>query len=40
MRKLARSIRDTVLKLPMDYILYPGHGGATTIGRERARYGL
>ncbi len=37
MRKLARSIRDTVLKLPMDYILYPGHGGATTVAHEADR---
>ena len=32
---LLRSIRDQLLTLPDDYTVYPGHGPATTIGRER-----
>ena len=32
---LLRSIRDQLLTLPDDYVIYPGHGPATTIGRER-----
>lgn len=34
---LLRSIREQLLTLPDDYVLYPGHGPATTIGRERRR---
>ncbi len=32
---LIRSIRDELLSLDDDYAVYPGHGMATTIGRER-----
>ena len=32
---LLRSIREQLLTLPDDYTLLPGHGPATTIGRER-----
>lgn len=32
---LMRSIREKVLTLPADVRLYPGHGDATTVGRER-----
>ena len=32
---LLRSIREQLLTLPDDYIVYPGHGDATTIGEER-----
>lgn len=32
---LLRSIRQQLLSLPDDYVVYPGHGGATTIGEER-----
>ncbi len=32
---LLRSIRDKLLTLPDDTIVYPGHGDATTIGAER-----
>ena len=32
---LMRSIRDQLLTLPDDTIVYPGHGDATTIGEER-----
>ena len=31
-----RSLRDVVLPLPDDVLVLPGHGPATTIGRERA----
>jgi glyoxylase-like metal-dependent hydrolase (beta-lactamase superfamily II) len=30
-----RSLRDKLLELPDETIVYPGHGEATTIGRER-----
>lgn len=33
---LGRSIRERLLVLPDDTVVYPGHGPATTIGRERA----
>lgn len=33
---LAESLRTTVLALPDDTVVLPGHGGSTTIGRERA----
>jgi glyoxylase-like metal-dependent hydrolase (beta-lactamase superfamily II) len=32
---LLRSIREQLLSLPDDFVVYPGHGGATTIGEER-----
>jgi hydroxyacylglutathione hydrolase len=32
---LFASIRDQLLTLPDDYVVYPGHGPATTIGEER-----
>ena len=32
---LLRAIREQLLTLPDDYVVYPGHGMATTIGRER-----
>lgn len=34
--QLAASVRETLLPLADDTVLLPGHGGATTIGRERA----
>jgi glyoxylase-like metal-dependent hydrolase (beta-lactamase superfamily II) len=33
---LLTSIRDRLLTLPDDTVVYPGHGPETTIGRERA----
>ncbi|MTD57090.1 MBL fold metallo-hydrolase [Amycolatopsis pithecellobii] len=35
---LAASVRERLLPLPADTVLLPGHGGATTIGRERAAW--
>ncbi|OQY28889.1 MAG: hypothetical protein B6244_05645 [Candidatus Cloacimonetes bacterium 4572_55] len=32
---LLRSIRDRILTLPDDVTIYPGHGPATTVGKER-----
>jgi hydroxyacylglutathione hydrolase len=32
---LFRSIREQLFTLPNDYVVYPGHGPATTIGDER-----
>jgi hydroxyacylglutathione hydrolase len=34
-KTLLKSIRDRLLVLPDDTIVYPGHGPATTIGHER-----
>jgi glyoxylase-like metal-dependent hydrolase (beta-lactamase superfamily II) len=34
-RQILRSIHDKLLPLPEDTIVIPGHGPATTIGRER-----
>jgi glyoxylase-like metal-dependent hydrolase (beta-lactamase superfamily II) len=34
---LLGSIREQLLTLSDDYVVYPGHGPATTIGRERRR---
>ncbi|HEX7049805.1 MAG TPA: MBL fold metallo-hydrolase [Longimicrobiales bacterium] len=34
-RRLMRSIREQVLTLPDETILYPGHGPSTTVGHER-----
>ncbi len=36
-RQILRSIRDKLLTLPEDAVVVPGHGAATTIGRERER---
>jgi hydroxyacylglutathione hydrolase len=33
---MLRSLRDAVLPMPDDRLVLPGHGPATTIGRERA----
>jgi hydroxyacylglutathione hydrolase len=33
---LIRSIRTVLLAFPDDFVVYPGHGPQTTIGRERA----
>lgn len=35
-RQLIDSIRRQLLSLPPDTVVYPGHGPATTIGREKA----
>lgn len=35
MESLIASIRDTLMSLPEDTAVYPGHGEPTTIGRER-----
>jgi hydroxyacylglutathione hydrolase len=35
MQKIIRSLHDTVLALPDDTVVVPGHGGLTTIGEER-----
>lgn len=32
--QLFNSIRQQLFTLPEDYIIYPGHGGSSTIGRE------
>lgn len=34
--QLIASIRDRILSLPDETVLYPGHGPVTTVGRERA----
>jgi glyoxylase-like metal-dependent hydrolase (beta-lactamase superfamily II) len=34
-RKIIYSIREKLLTLPEDAVVIPGHGGATTIGREK-----
>lgn len=34
-RQLMTGIREQVLSLPDETVLYPGHGPATTVGRER-----
>lgn len=36
MATLLRSIKEGLLELPSSTIVYPGHGPATTIGREKA----
>ena len=33
--EIIRSIRDKLMALPDETIVYPGHGGTTTIGEER-----
>lgn len=35
MQQLLNSIRDNILTLDDETIVYPGHGGATTVGNER-----
>ena len=35
-QSLMASIRSTILTLPNETVLYPGHGGETTVGHERA----
>ena len=34
-REMMHSLRDKLLRLPDETIVYPGHGGKTTIGREK-----
>lgn len=36
MQTLMTSIRQEILTLPDEMVLYPGHGPATTVGRERS----
>lgn len=36
--QLLRSIREKLLTLPADTVVYPGHGGPTTIGAEAPRF--
>jgi hydroxyacylglutathione hydrolase len=36
MRAMMNSIKNVLLKLPDDVVVYPGHGPTTTIGEERA----
>jgi glyoxylase-like metal-dependent hydrolase (beta-lactamase superfamily II) len=36
MQKILRSLHDTVLALPDETVVVPGHGALTTIGSERA----
>lgn len=36
MEELMNSIRNKLLVLPEDTVIYPGHGPASTIGREKA----
>ena len=36
-QKIMRSLHDTVLALPDETEVIPGHGGLTTIGEERER---
>jgi hydroxyacylglutathione hydrolase len=33
---IVRSLKGKLLELPDETVVYPGHGGATTIGKERA----
>jgi hydroxyacylglutathione hydrolase len=35
MQKILRSLRDTVMSLPDETVVIPGHGDLTTIGEER-----
>jgi glyoxylase-like metal-dependent hydrolase (beta-lactamase superfamily II) len=35
MRKIMRSLHETVLSLPDDTVVVPGHGELTAIGDER-----
>jgi glyoxylase-like metal-dependent hydrolase (beta-lactamase superfamily II) len=36
-RQILRSIANKLLPLPEDTVVIPGHGDATTIGREKKR---
>lgn len=36
-REMSKSIREKLMTLPDDTIVYPGHGPSTTIGRERLK---
>ena len=36
--QLLKSIRERVMTLPADTVLYPGHGDRTTVGAERPLY--
>jgi glyoxylase-like metal-dependent hydrolase (beta-lactamase superfamily II) len=36
LQRLMRSIRERILTLPDETVLYPGHGPETTVGHERA----
>lgn len=36
MRAMTETLRTKILPLPDDTVVLPGHGGSTTIGRERA----
>lgn len=36
--ELSRSIKNRLLKLPAETLVYPGHGECTTIGEERLYY--
>ena len=36
-RQILRSIHDKLLTLPDEAVVVPGHGGNTTIGREKER---
>ena len=36
MRQLIGAVKSRLLTLPPDTVVYPGHGPATTIARERA----
>ena len=36
MRQMTESLRSVILPMPDEVIVLPGHGGQTTIGRERA----
>ncbi len=33
--KLLRSLREKLAVLPDDFVIYPGHGGTSTIGKEK-----
>ena len=34
-RQMAKTLKDIILELPDDIVVYPGHGPETTIGNER-----
>jgi glyoxylase-like metal-dependent hydrolase (beta-lactamase superfamily II) len=35
MQKLIQSIKEKILSLPDDTVVYPGHGPSTTVGAEK-----